>query len=212
MKKVSVLCVLDRSGSMSMLASDVIGGYNEFIEKQKESGSDVSVTTVIFDTEYEVLYANKPIEDVPVLSEEQYYARGATALYDALGKGVNELGNELSNTAESDRPEKVIVVVMTDGMENSSKEFNLEQTKAMLEHQRTKYSWEFLFLCAGEDQLEAGLHMGFNPNHISVYAHDSKGITSSLRSVGDAVYLASAGGNIGTMDFQEVYNKNESEV
>ncbi|MFA6654109.1 MAG: vWA domain-containing protein, partial [Candidatus Delongbacteria bacterium] len=146
-----LICVLDRSGSMESVADDAIGGFNTFIEEQKKQPGTMSVTLVLFDHEYLVPFKNKDIMKVEPLNRKSYVPRGVTALLDAVGRTVNEAGSELSKKKEKDRPEKVIVCILTDGLENASKEFKIEQIKKLIEHQKEKYSWDFVFLAANQD-------------------------------------------------------------
>jgi uncharacterized protein YegL len=205
-KATSVVYILDRSGSMSGLAKDAIGGFNSYIEEQKKAGGDVRVTTVIFDNEYEILYTDKPIAEVPELTSAVYYARGSTALYDALGRSIDTLGARLAEMAEEERPENVIVVVTTDGYENASSEYNSLRIKEMLAHQREKYNWEFMFMCASEDALNAGVDLGFSKNLSAVYSCDVKGMQASSRARSAALCSYAATGSADTLDLQELYD------
>jgi uncharacterized protein YegL len=151
-----IIFLLDRSGSMSGLESDTIGGFNAFIEKQRELPGEAIVTTVLFDDRYEVLWNGVDIKDVK-LTEKEYYVRGMTALLDAIGKTITDVSNRLANTEESKRPGKVIFVITTDGMENSSREFTYEKVRKLIRHQTEKHNWEFIFLGANIDAVkEAG--------------------------------------------------------
>jgi len=126
--------ILDRSGSMSNLTKDTIGGFNTMIENQKKEDGDAVLTTVLFDDMYELLHDGVNIQDVKELTNKEYYARGMTALLDAIGKTINTVGERLSKTKEENRPSKIIFVITTDGQENSSKEFTQKQIKEMIEH------------------------------------------------------------------------------
>jgi len=177
--KTSILCILDRSGSMSSIKDDAIGGFNEFIKKQKEEPGEANVTTILFDDQYEVLYKNKNLQDVPVLTEEEFFPRGTTALYDSMGKGMSVLGEELSKLKEEERPGTVIVVVTTDGYENASTEYSRAQIQEMIKTQKDVYSWKFMFLCANEDTLKDGIDLGFSKNLSFKFDADSIGSRSS---------------------------------
>ena len=156
-----IVCVIDRSGSMQTVKEDAIGGFNTFIEKQRELEGEASVTFVQFDDRYELVYENKPLKDVPLLNDKTFEPRGMTALLDAMGKTINSVGDRLAKTAEKDRPEKVIMVILTDGEENHSKEFTRDVVFNMVDHQRNKYSWEFIFLAADQDAIDVGRTYGF---------------------------------------------------
>lgn len=156
-----IVAILDRSGSMSNLVEDTIGGFNSFIKEQKKIEGDANVTLVIFDDSYEVVYSGVDIKEVPELTDSVYFARGMTALLDAVGKTINEVGARLKNTPESERPENVLFLITTDGMENSSSEFTGSQIAEMVKHQEDKYSWEFVFLGANIDAFGVGDSYGF---------------------------------------------------
>ena len=145
--------VLDRSGSMSGLAADTIGGFNELIEKQKKIEGDAYVTTVLFDHEYEVLHDHVALGEVAPLTDKEYFARGSTALLDAVGRTIDSVGARLAAAPEEERPEHVVFVITTDGRENSSREYTAKQVREMVEHQQQKYSWQFVFLGANMDAV-----------------------------------------------------------
>ena len=154
--------ILDRSGSMIGLTNDTIGGYNSMIEKQKQEPGEAKVTTVLFDDNYEVLYDAVDIKNIEPMTNKQYYARGCTALMDAIGKTVNSVGARLARTPEEERPSQVIVVITTDGYENASHEFTKSQIKEMIEHQTNVYSWKFMFLGASIDAAEEAQSIGIS--------------------------------------------------
>jgi uncharacterized protein YegL len=154
-----IICIIDRSGSMSIIRDDAIGGFNTFLEEQKKIPGEASLTLVQFDTEYEIVHENKHLTDVPPLTIASYIPRGATALLDAIGKTIDSVGLRLSNTPKDKLPAKVIVAILTDGEENSSKQYTNEKIKSMIEHQTEKYSWEFIFLGANQDAFAtAGMY------------------------------------------------------
>ncbi len=149
-----ITLVIDRSGSMHSIQDDAQGGINAFLAGQKETPGDVAVTLVQFDTEYEFLYRGVPLSDVVPYKLEP---RGGTALLDAVGRAINETGTRLAGLPETLRPGLVVVVVMTDGQENSSREFTKAQVKEMIEHQQNVFNWQFTFLGANQDAFaEAG--------------------------------------------------------
>lgn len=185
--KVEVVAILDRSGSMQSLVDDTIGGFNQFIEKQKELDGECNITLVVFDDKYEEVYQNIPIDEVPELDRDVYFARGMTALIDAVGKTINEVGERLKNTPEDEKPEQVIFLVTTDGMENSSREFTNDQLKEMVKHQTEKYNWEFIFMGANIDSFSEGGSMGFSINTTSNYDASSIGTRSVYTAMSSAV-------------------------
>ena len=173
MKKglVEIIYVLDRSGSMGHLTGDTIGAYNAYLDEQKSFDGETRITTVLFDDRYELLFNGAKIEDA-YLDHEKYYVRGMTALYDAVGKTILDVGYRLSKTPESERPEKVIFIITTDGYENSSREFTRKRVKKMIDHQTEKYNWEFMFFganidseaVAGEIGVQADRAFNFQPS------------------------------------------------
>lgn len=155
-----IVFILDQSGSMAALRSDTIGGYNTYIEDQKKEPGEAFLTTVLFDDDYVLLHDHLNLQDVPPLTEKDYVPDGYTALMDAIGRTINSVGNRLANTPEEERPAHVIFVITTDGYENSSHEFTRAKIKEMIEHQQSKYSWQFLFLGAGIDAYEEAASIG----------------------------------------------------
>lgn len=150
MKKglTELVFVLDRSGSMSGLESDTIGGFNSLIDKQKKEEGEAVISAVLFDDTTEVLYDRVPLDKIEPMNDRQYYVRGCTALLDAVGGAIHHIGNVHKYAREEDRPEKTLFIITTDGMENASRRYTYEKVKHMLERQKAKYGWEFLFLGA----------------------------------------------------------------
>lgn len=186
MKKnlTEMVFILDRSGSMSYLENDTIGGFNSMIIKQKQEEGEAYVTTVLFDDQYKILHDHINIQDIPELTNQDYYARGMTALLDAIGRTVNSVGERLSNTPEEERPEKVIVVITTDGLENASREFTKSAIKEMIEHQQEKYSWTFIFLGANMDAVEEAADLGISAGYSKTYTASAQGTSSVYNAVG----------------------------
>jgi uncharacterized protein YegL len=177
-----IVFVLDRSGSMQDIAKDMEGGFNEFIKQQKTVPGECSVTLVQFDTEYEVVYAGTALDKVPALKLEP---RGMTALLDAVGTAVQTTGLRLSLLPENQRPSKVIVVVLTDGQENSSKEYTSARVADMIKLQREKYQWDFVFLGADLNAIEVAAKL--NINNAAVYHANAVGSVQAFNSVSNAV-------------------------
>ena len=177
MKKglTEIIYVLDRSGSMGHLTGDTIGAYNAYLDEQKKFDGETRITTVLFDDKYELLYNGEKIENA-YLDHEKYYVRGMTALYDAVGKTILDVGHRLSVTPENERPEKVIFIITTDGYENASKEFTQKKVKEMIEHQSNKYSWEFMFFGANIDTAAVADEIGVNPRMAYDFEASEKGI------------------------------------
>ena len=168
--------VLDRSGSMSGLAADTIGGFNELIEKQKKLEGDAYVTTVLFDHEYEVLHDHVALEEVAPLTDKEYFARGSTALLDAVGRTINSVGARLAAAPEEERPEHVVFVITTDGMENASREYTAKQVREMVEHQQQKYSWQFVFLGANMDAVSEARNLGISAKYAADFTPSHSGV------------------------------------
>lgn len=180
-----IVFILDRSGSMSNLTNDTIGGYNSFIEKQKNQEGEAKLTTILFDDKYEILHDGINIQDVQPITNKEYCPRGMTALLDAIGKTINTVGERLNNTDENNKPSKVIFVITTDGHENVSKEFSQSKIREMIEHQKEKYNWEFLFLGANIDSVAVGNSYGIL--NVSNYSANSRGLESVYCSVTDEI-------------------------
>lgn len=182
-----IVFILDRSGSMSGLELDTIGGYNSTLLQQKEVPGDALVTTILFDDEYEILHDRVDIKSIKEITRHEYYVRGATALLDAMGRTINYIGKVLSKTEESMRPSKVLFVVITDGHENASREFNYNSVKTMIEHQKSKYSWEFIFLGANIDSFGVARDLGIDMDKTVNYRADSKGVKNAYDSINYAI-------------------------
>ena len=179
--------VLDRSGSMRGLAQDAIGGFNGLIEKQRNEAGEARVTAVLFDDTYEMIYNNVDINEVPPLTDEVYYPRGITALLDAVGKTIDSVGERLAATPEAERPEKVVFVITTDGLENASCSYTVDRVKEMIEHQKNKYSWEFLFYGAGIDAVHSAREIGISADKAMRIAADSEGIRESYSCMSEMI-------------------------
>lgn len=179
--------ILDKSGSMSGLEQDTIGGFNSMLEKQKQEAGEAFVTTVLFDNNYEVLHDRQNIKDIKTITRNEYFVGGSTALLDAIGITINNIGKTLSETKEEERPGKVIFVIITDGMENSSHEFNHKKIKSMIEHQKSKYSWEFIFLGANIDAVETASGFGITEDRAVNFLSDSKGTELNYKVLSEAV-------------------------
>lgn len=156
-----IIFILDRSGSMSDMTQETIGGFNSLIEKhKKEKNGDIYITTVLFDNYYEILHEHVAIDDIAPLTDKDYFARGSTALMDAVGKTIDSVGERLSATKEEDRPSNIILVITTDGYENCSRIYSKSKVKKLIKQQKEKYNWKFLFLGADIDAAEEADAMG----------------------------------------------------
>lgn len=184
--------ILDRSGSMSGLESDTIGGFNSMLAKQKTEPGECLVSTVLFDTETEVIHDRVPLGNVPNLSEKEYFVRGCTALLDAMGGAIHHIGNVHKYARPEDRPERTLFVITTDGLENASRRYDYEKVKAMIERQKEKYGWEFLFLGANIDAAKEAARFGIGADHAVRYQCDSEGTALNFEVISEAVACARA--------------------
>jgi len=181
-----IVFLLDRSGSMAGLEEDTIGGFNSFIKRQRDMDGDIIVNTVLFDDRYELLWNGIDGKNVE-LTNREYFVRGSTALLDAVGKTILDVGRRLSSTSESNRPNKVIFVITTDGMENSSREFTYKKVRELIKHQQEKYSWEFIFLGANIDAKEEAHSIGINYDNAFNFKASKEGVTEMYCMVSEAV-------------------------
>jgi len=179
--------ILDRSGSMGGLESDTIGGFNSMLAKQQAEPGECRITTVLFDHRYEVLHDRIDIKAVSPITEREYFVRGQTALLDAIGMTINKIGGVQKQTAEDHRAGKVLFVITTDGMENASREFSYDKIKAMIEQQKSKHSWEFIFLGANIDAVEVADRFGIARNRAQNFHNDSAGVALNYGVVSQTV-------------------------
>ena len=179
--------ILDRSGSMCGLERDTIGGFNSMIEKQKREKGEAVVSTVLFDTEISVIHDRVPIGEVPKLTEREYYTRGCTALLDAIGGAIHHIGNVHKYARKEDVPEKTLFVITTDGYENASKRYNYEKVRSMIEREKSKYGWEFIFLGANIDAAAEAKRFGISADRAVNYKCDTVGTALNYEVISDAV-------------------------
>ncbi|KKK37540.1 von Willebrand factor type A [Mesobacillus campisalis] len=180
-----IIFLLDRSGSMAGLEKDTVGGFNAFIQKQCQLEGETRVTAVLFDDQYEVLWDG--VEASAARLGDQYYVRGCTALLDAAGKTIVDVGNRLARTSEENRPGKVIFVITTDGEENASTEFTYEKLKQLIHHQQEKYNWEFIFMGANIDAAAEAGSLGIDNSRAYQFEGTEKGIENMYETVFEAV-------------------------
>lgn len=191
MKKglTELVFILDRSGSMRGLESDTIGGFNAMLEKQKKQEGDAYITTVLFDDKYELIHDRFPVNRVRELTSKDYYVRGCTALLDAMGRTIHQMALIQKHLPEEERAEKVIFVITTDGLENASREYSRSQIKQMIEHEKEKYGWEFLFLGANMDAIKEADSLGISADRSVTFQNDSQGIEMNYRVVSETICM-----------------------
>ena len=179
--------ILDRSGSMSGLEKDTIGGFNSMIEKQKREDGQALVSTVLFDNESVVIHDRLPLDRVPPLTEREYYTRGCTALLDAVGGAIHHIGNVHKYARREDVPEKTLFIITTDGYENASRRYDYEKVKKMIQHEKEKYGWEFLFLGANIDAAAEAKRFGISEDRAVTYKCDAEGTALNYDVISEAV-------------------------
>jgi uncharacterized protein YegL len=187
--------ILDRSGSMGGLESDTIGGFNATLAKQQAEDGECRVTTVLFDNEYEVLHDRLDLKAIAPITDKDYYVRGNTALLDAIGKAIHKIREVQKHTAGEYSADKVLFVITTDGMENASREYRYEDIKKLIEHQKSKHNWEFVFLGANIDSAEVAESIGIDANRAHDYRADGKGVRAVFDTVSEisTAYRSGAG-------------------
>lgn len=185
--RTELVFILDKSGSMAGLESDTIGGYNAMLKKQQEAPGEAMVTTVLFDDGYEVLHDRIDIQGVAPITENEYCVGGCTALLDAVGKTIHKIINAQRHTQKKHRSDQVIFVITTDGLENASREYSYEKIKKLIEHEKTQYQWEFIFLGANIDAIETAARFGISADRAANYHADGAGTRLNYKVVGDAV-------------------------
>ncbi|MHC1693999.1 MAG: hypothetical protein AB9835_01715 [Eubacteriales bacterium] len=183
-----IVFILDRSGSMSGLESDTIGGYNAMLEKQKKAEGEAVVSTVLFDDQSNVIHDRLNIQAIEPITDKEYFVRGSTALLDAVGGAIHHIGNIHKYARDEDRPEKTLLIITTDGMENASRHYNYDSVKQMIERQKVKYGWEFIFLGANIDAIEAAGRFGIDADRAANYKSDSVGTQLNYEVVSDAIF------------------------
>jgi hypothetical protein len=178
-----ITAIIDRSGSMSIVQKDMEGGFNTFLEEQKKTPGEATITLVEFDDRYDVVYENRNIRDAPAYS---LIPRGMTRLCDAVGKAVSSTGVRLEKLSEDERPNKVLFIIITDGGENDSKEYTKAMVKEMVTHQEEKYSWQFTYLGANQDATAEGTSIGVRSINTITYDQSTEGLNSLYDSLSSA--------------------------
>jgi len=179
--------ILDRSGSMSGLERDTIGGFNSMIEKQKKEKGAAVVSTVLFDSESVVIHDRIPLDSVPPMTEREYFTRGCTALLDAVGGAIRHIANIHKYARKEDVPERTMFIITTDGYENASRRYGYEKVRRMIEHEKEKYGWEFLFLGANIDAAAEAKRFGISADRAVNYKCDEEGTALNYEVISEAV-------------------------
>lgn len=177
-----ITIVLDRSGSMAHVADDTIGGFNRFLNDQKSAPGTANITLHQFDDVFETPIKTSDVKSAPELTSKTFVPRGSTALLDAIGRGIKDTGSRLENASDSERAEKVVFVIITDGHENASHEYNQANVFDMIEHQKTKYSWEFVFIGANQNAIKTASGIGISGANAMSYAANAVGTKAVFRS------------------------------
>ncbi len=186
-KKIELIFILDKSGSMNGLEEDTIGGFNSMIDKQKKEEGEVLVTTVLFSNGLKFLHDREPIKEVKKMTEEEYYTGGGTALLDAIGNTILKIKNQEKKLDRNKKEDRVLFVITTDGMENSSSEFTAEKIKNLIKTQTKEFGWEFLFLGANIDAVETAQKYGISASKAVQYHSDKVGTQNNYKVLNDAV-------------------------
>jgi hypothetical protein len=187
-----IAIILDRSGSMQNVRESTIAGFNQFIRSQREQPGEVTVKLVQFDDQYDVVF-DLPLADVPELTQDLFVPRGMTALFDAQGRTIVALGEELAALPESERPSKVIVMTLTDGMENASKQFGVAQIAALVKHQTDVYHWDFIFLGANQDAIHTAATMAIPMAQALTYRTSQAGTANVFAAAANYVRSSRSG-------------------
>ena len=193
--------ILDRSGSMAGLEADTVGGFNAMIAKQKKEDGECIVSTVLFDNESEVLHDRVRLADVPLMTDKDYTVRGCTALIDAIGGAIHHIGNVHKYSRREDVPEHTMFIITTDGMENASRRYSADKVKKMIERQKEKYGWEFLFIGANIDAVETASRYGISADRAVNYHSDSRGTKLNYEAM-DCAVSSVRGGRILTAEWK----------
>ena len=193
--QTELVFILDRSGSMSGLESDTIGGFNGMLTQHRSKGGDVLVSTVLFDHENEVIHVRVRIADVPALTSKEYYTRGCTALLDAMGDGIRHIKNVHKYARPEDRPARTMFIITTDGMENSSTRYTADQVRAMVKQQE-EAGWEFVFLGANIDAVQVAGGLGIRAENAVEFACDAAGVRENFASLSHMTCAFAATGTV----------------
>ncbi len=185
-KKTELICILDRSGSMEGLEADTIGSFRAMLDKQKTLPGRLAVTTVLFDHLYEPLYTHCDIQNVPPLTDKEYFVRGSTAMLDAVGLTINQMKKDFRKLPKEEKPDDVIFFITTDGYENASTRFSYADIRKKIENAKEKHGWHFIFSAANIDEHEVGEALGVDDDCIISYAPTGEGVRGNIGALCDA--------------------------
>lgn len=201
--KTDITIILDRSGSMESVKDDTIGGFNSFLSSQQNTGTEASISLVQFDDQYETLYLDKDINSAENLTQMTFQPRGSTALFDAIGRTINSVGNRLASLSETERPDKVLMVIVTDGFENASTEFTSQKVSEMISHQRNVYKWEFMFIGANQDAVLSAKEIGIPMAAAITYAPNAQGTQLAFGMMAEKIQNYRAYGDAQALEIKE---------
>ena len=182
-----IAVIIDRSGSMESIATDAIGGFNAFLREQQQDTADARLTLILFDDEFLTIHDSVDVRSVAALNDKTYTPGGSTALFDAVGRTIDQLGQRLAATPEAERPAKVVVAILTDGHENASTDYTQSKIAGMIEHQRAKYGWEFIFLAANQDAVASAAAINIQAADAVSFVASSKGMRGVFAEMSSSV-------------------------
>lgn len=201
--KTDITIILDRSGSMESVKQDTIGGFNNFLSEQQKVEGEASLSLVQFDDQYEVVYEDKDIQAAARLTESSFQPRGSTALFDAIGRTINSVGRRLAALPETERPDSVLLVIMTDGFENASREFTAAKVGELIKHQRDVYKWEFMFIGANQDAVLSAQAIGIQAGAALTYAANEEGTQIAFSMIAKKVSNYRASKDVQSLRFND---------
>lgn len=202
--------ILDKSGSMSGLEQDTLGGFNRMLNEQKKLEGECRISTILFDQHVHLLHERMDIREIQPMTGAQYQPSGSTALLDAMGQTINRIGSAQKHTPVAQRAKQVLVVIITDGEENSSREYSRQQVRQMVEHQQRKFDWQFIFLGANMDAITTASHCGIHPGNASTYIADSAGTELNFSVLQQAVVSFRHGDRSYNRHLQSVRNDEQA--
>jgi Mg-chelatase subunit ChlD len=182
-----IICIIDKSGSMGSLKSDTLGGYNSFIESQQKLDCKSKITTILFNSSTQILNDGVDIQECELLNNSNYITQGGTALLDAIGDAIDNMNKRLVKTPKADRPSKIVCVIITDGEENQSRQYTKDKINCMIEFQRELLDWEFLFLGANQDAIQAGSNLGIRTDRSVTFSANSRGVDSVYENLSKTI-------------------------